>query len=282
MQHTIADSPLGKTSAYISQYAPSLLYAIARGDSRRVLGLSGDTLPFHGVDVWTGYELSWLNDNGLPQVAMIEFTLPCDSPNIVESKSIKLYLNSFNQHRVASAGAVQAIIAQDLSAAAGSLVDVVITPLADRMDTALQASFAAAPFLAKSLDQQDIAVDCYHPRPEYLTVAAGAVVTRAWHSDLLKTNCPVTGQPDWASVFIAYEGAEIDPAGLLRYLVSFREHQDFHEHCVERIFCDITARCAPLTLEVYARYTRRGGLDINPYRSSVAGSLPGSVRLLRQ
>jgi 7-cyano-7-deazaguanine reductase len=281
MNRIVDESPLGKTSAYISEYDAGLLYPIARAESRRALGISAGDLPFYGVDVWTGYELSWLNDKGLPQVALIEFTLPCDSPNIVESKSIKLYLNSFNQTRVTSVAAIQALLTNDLSAAAGAAVDVAVAPLSG-VEVALQASFSAAPFAAESLDGQDIEVDCYHPKPEYLTVKDERVVARAWHSDLLKTNCPVTGQPDWASVFIAYEGAEIDPAGLLRYIVSFREHQDFHEHCVERMFCDLTERCAPQKLEVYARYTRRGGLDINPYRASVSGRVPNPVRLVRQ
>jgi 7-cyano-7-deazaguanine reductase len=282
MSDAIDNSPLGKASAYISQYDPSLLYAIARAESRRALGLTAGALPFYGVDIWSGYELSWLNPKGLPQVALIEFALPCDSPSIVESKSLKLYLNSFNQTQVSSAAALRERIVQDVSAAAGAAVEVVITPLNGRVSTPVQADFAAPPFVAQCLDEQDIAIDCYHPRPDYLGARSGHQVVQAWHSDLLKTNCPVTGQPDWASVFIAYEGAEIDPAGLLRYIVSFREHQDFHEHCVERMFCDITERCAPDKLEVYARYTRRGGLDINPYRSSVAGSVPSAVRLLRQ
>ena len=280
MSHTIGDSPLGKTSAYISQYNPGLLYPIARAESRRALGVVDSALPFYGVDVWTGYELSWLNDKGLPQVALIEFTLPCDSPNIVESKSIKLYLNSFNQTPVAGVAQLQNQIAQDLTAAAGAEVKVTVAPLA--AGGTLQADFSAAPFNAQCLDQQDVTIEHYHPHPDYLHASGGAPVTRSWHSDLLKTNCPVTGQPDWASVWIAYEGAEIDPAGLLRYIVSFREHQDFHEHCVERMFCDITERCAPRKLEVYARYTRRGGLDINPYRSSEPGEAPVAVRLVRQ
>jgi len=282
MSRIIANSPLGKTSVYINQYDPSLLYAIARAESRRALAVLQQPLPFYGVDLWSGYELSWLNEKGLPQVALIEFSVPCDSPNIVESKSLKLYLNSFNQSPVASVAALQALIAKDLSAVAGAAVAVAIKPLADGKADALQVDFSCAPFMAKSLDQQDLAIESYQPKPEYLKLLSDTIVTRAWHSNVLKTNCPVTGQPDWASVLIAYEGAEIDPAGLLRYIVSFREHQDFHEHCVERMFCDLTERCAPLKLEVYARYTRRGGLDINPYRNSVQGQLPAPVRLLRQ
>lgn len=273
---TISNSPLGKTSAYVSEYDASLLYPIARADSRSLLGLSGDALPFVGEDVWTGYELSWLNAKGLPQVALLEFVLPCQSPHIVESKSIKLYLNSFNQTRFESRTEVEALVARDLSAAAGAPVDVRVFPLS--------AGFAVSDGVfceAESLDEHDIEVSQYQPDASLLTLLGGQEVTLSWKSDLLKSNCPVTGQPDWASVWIRYTGAEIDPAGLLRYIVSFREHQDFHEHCVERMFCDLMARCKPRKLEVYARYTRRGGLDINPYRSSETGSAP-RVRMVRQ
>ncbi|MCP8899151.1 NADPH-dependent 7-cyano-7-deazaguanine reductase QueF [Gilvimarinus xylanilyticus] len=273
---TISNSPLGKTSAYVSEYDASLLFPIARADSRSLLGLSGDALPFMGEDVWTGYELSWLNPKGLPQVALLEFVLPCQSPHIVESKSIKLYLNSFNQTRFESRAEVEALIARDLSAAAGARVDVRVFSLGSGF--AVSAGVFSA---AQSLDEQEIEVSQYQPNSSLLTLRSEQEVSRSWKSDLLKSNCPVTGQPDWASVWVRYTGAEIDPAGLLRYIVSFREHQDFHEHCVERIYCDLMARCRPQKLEVYARYTRRGGLDINPYRSSEAGSAP-RVRLVRQ
>lgn len=276
---SIDDSPLGKSSAYPSEYAPQLLYPIARSQSRGALVSEAQTLPFFGEDVWTGFELSWLNTRGLPQVAMLEFRLPCESDNIVESKSIKLYLNSFNQSRFAGAEEVKACIAGDLSAAAGAEVEVKVYPLRQLMP--LAADFSGAPFNARCLDQQDIAIDTYSPDAALLTTLGTQTVSESWYSDLLKSNCPVTGQPDWASVWIYYSGKPIDPAGLLRYVVSFREHQDFHEHCVERMFCDIMRRCEPQELEVYARYTRRGGLDINPYRSSSKGRAP-QVRLVRQ
>ncbi|UTF61365.1 NADPH-dependent 7-cyano-7-deazaguanine reductase QueF [Gilvimarinus sp. DA14] len=273
---TIQDSPLGKTSAYIAQYDASLLYPIARSSSRGALGLK-DALPFCGEDIWNGYELSWLNPKGLPQVALIEFALPCNSPNIVESKSIKLYLNSFNQSRFESFSEVQALIARDLSAAAGASVAVELRTLNQGFGGIV--NFAQAPFNAQCLDELDIAVEQYSPDPQLLSASQGD--GSSWYSNLLKSNCPVTGQPDWASVWVRCTGVDINPEGLLRYIVSYREHQDFHEHCVERIFCDLMEQCQPQNLEVYARYTRRGGLDINPYRSSFENAAP-RVRLIRQ
>jgi len=271
-------NPLGRQTDYVSVYSPQLLFPIARIDSRRSLGIGAD-LPFYGQDVWTGYELSWLNAKGKPQVAVAEFKIPCTSEFIVESKSFKLYLNSFNQTQFDSAEAVQAILVKDLSAAAGASVSVDlwlasgqgITPLAD-----------IGEFEGDCLDDLDVSIDCYHPQPELLQLVGDELVERRCYSNLLKTNCPVTGQPDWASVFISYRGRAIAPESLLRYLISFREHQDFHEHCVERIYCDIRARCAPETLTVYARYTRRGGLDINPFRTSAVEQQPGVIRLIRQ
>ncbi|MBU2886820.1 NADPH-dependent 7-cyano-7-deazaguanine reductase QueF [Gilvimarinus agarilyticus] len=274
----VTDSPLGKSSEYTSEYDPALLYSIARVQSRQVLGLSQAPLPFTGEDVWTGFELSWLNLKGLPQVALIEFSLPCESPNIIESKSIKLYLNSYNQTRLASVGEVAERIARDFTAAAGTSVTVHVSALSDYQAVG---SFDQAPWRAECIDGQDVTISEYSPNAELLNAATDACVEESLYSDLLKSNCPVTGQPDWASVWIRYRGNKLDRAGLLKYIVSFREHQDFHEHCVERIYCDIMARCQPQSLEVYARYTRRGGLDINPYRSSESKPLP-AVRLVRQ
>lgn len=275
---SVTDSPLGKSSEYKAEYDPALLYPIPRSLSRQALGLTEAGLPFMGQDIWTGYELSWLNLNGLPQVALIEFSLPYDSPNIIESKSIKLYLNSFNQTRLASSAEVRQRIEQDFSAAAGAEVAVTLSPLRQIMPLT---SFAQDPWLGECIDEQDVAICDYLPNAELLSVTAGQEVEESLYSDLLKSNCPVTGQPDWASVWIRYRGCRIDRAGLLKYIVSFRQHQDFHEHCVERIYCDILARCQPQQLEVYARYTRRGGLDINPYRSSKE-NVPERVRLIRQ
>ncbi|HEY7884137.1 MAG TPA: NADPH-dependent 7-cyano-7-deazaguanine reductase QueF [Cellvibrionaceae bacterium] len=278
MTHTVSDSALGKATEYISQYDASLLYPIARSQSRAALALTD--LPFYGVDVWTAYEVSWLNARGMPQSAVAEFVFAADSANIIESKSFKLYLNSFNQTAFARVDEVQAVLVRDLSHAAGAPVIVQLNKLADCNAKTMLASFTDMPS-AVSLDNQDIAIDCYHPQPDYLRVGNDTAM-EILVSDILKTNCPVTGQPDWASIYIEYSGAAICHEGLLRYLVSFREHQDFHEHCVERIFCDITARCQPDSLSVYARYTRRGGLDINPFRSSDPKAAPPAARLWRQ
>jgi 7-cyano-7-deazaguanine reductase len=266
--------PLGQQTEYVSQYDASLLFPIPRTKSREQLGITGD-LPFYGRDIWTGYELSWLNDKGKPQVAVAEFSVPCDSPAIIESKSFKLYLNSFNQTRFSNLAAVQKYLERDLSAAAGANVAVSLQLQADSVlliDTT---------FVGESLDELDIEVDSYHPNPDFLSVGTDEV-QETLYSHLLKSNCPVTGQPDWASLIVEYRGKKIDREGLLRYIISFREHQDFHEHCVERIFMDISAGCKPEFLSVYARYTRRGGLDINPFRSSESSAKPGVGRLLRQ
>lgn len=281
---TISDSPLGKSSQYQSEYAPDLLHPIPRAESRNALGLTGADLPFVGEDVWTGYEVSWLNPNGKPEVALLEFVLPCDSPNIVESKSIKLYLNSLNQTQFADWAAVEKVITEDLTKAAGHSVSLVLEPLSCASGVGSRdglRSFAEAPFNAICLDELDVSISDYHPNPSLLSAGAGGVVSESVYSDLLKSNCPVTGQPDWASVWIRYRGEQINRAGLLRYIISFRQHQDFHEHCVERMFMDIQARCQPQALEVYARYTRRGGLDINPYRASQPISRE-RIRLVRQ
>ncbi|GGY68092.1 NADPH-dependent 7-cyano-7-deazaguanine reductase [Cellvibrio zantedeschiae] len=275
MAHSIDSSPLGQKSSYVSSYDASLLFPIARAESRKALGLS-EQLPFYGHDIWTGYELSWLNLKGKPEVAVAEFVIPFDSPCIIESKSFKLYLNSLNQTKFSGFDEVKTLLLKDLSAAAGADVSVSLHPL---RDSNLLIDFT---FNATCIDGLDIEVDAYHPQPDILTADASCSVKETLCSHLLKSNCPVTGQPDWASVIVEYEGAKINHENLLRYVVSFREHQDFHEHCVERIFTDILAQCKPEFLSVYARYTRRGGLDINPFRSSEKGAKPAVGRLLRQ
>ncbi len=269
-------SPLGKTTEYRNRYAPQLLFPIPRGRGRGELGIEGAP-PFHGVDIWNAYELSWLDPRGKPVVALAEFHVPADSPAIIESKSLKLYLNSFSGEPMA-ADRVRETLARDLRQAAGAPVAVHLR---------LAAEFPAARIEEPEgvlIDVLDVDIDHYGPpRPDFLGVDADAApVAETLLSNLLKSNCPVTGQPDWASVRIDYAGAPIDRAGLLRYLVSFREHRDFHEHCVERIFMDLTEHCRPARLDVYARYTRRGGLDINPFRSSEAGRAPGNPRGARQ
>jgi 7-cyano-7-deazaguanine reductase len=276
MTNTAEQSPLGKASAYQTQYAPELLFPIARQAKRDELQLSG-TLPFFGVDIWNAYELSWLTMRGKPQVAIAAITVPADSPNIIESKSFKLYLNSFNQTRLESADALLALLNADLAKGFGAPVHIKLTLPEDfgklKMDE----------LKGLLLDRLDIEADQYTPDPSLLHADQDqAPVEETLVSHLLKSNCLVTGQPDWASVQIHYIGNQIDQGGLLKYLIGFREHNEFHEQCVERIFMDIHRRCAPQKLSVYARYTRRGGLDINPYRSNFSGSAPPNLRGARQ
>ncbi|MDR0563374.1 MAG: NADPH-dependent 7-cyano-7-deazaguanine reductase QueF [Azoarcus sp.] len=258
------NSPLGKQVAVQQSYAPALLYAIAR--NRSELGISNDALPFVGEDVWNAYELSWLNLHGKPVVALARFRVPASSANLIESKSLKLYLNSFNQERMPSTEVVRRTIAADLSTAAGETVAVDILPLSRRPERC----FAQPEGFC--LDDLEIDISTYRPSPELLCVKDERV-TETLYSHLLKSNCPVTGQPDWGMLAVRYTGPAIDRAGLLRYIVSFRQHSGFHEQCVERIFCDILNRCGPASLAVWARYTRRGGLDINPYRATPDGAI---------
>ena len=267
-------STLGKTVDYADHYDASRLFPIARAAKRSELGITAP-LPFSGVDIWNAWELSWLDPRGKPNVAIAEIRVPADSPCIIESKSFKLYLNGFNQERLDSREALRVRIEADLSQAAGAPVSVRLKSL----DEAAAEPMAEPPGFC--IDALDIDIDCYGPpRPDFLR-AGGDAIDERLVSCLLKSNCPVTGQPDWATVEISYRGPRIDRAGLLRYLVSFRRHDDFHEQCVERIFVDLMRRCAPEHLTVQARYTRRGGLDINPWRSTLPGG-PGNVRGARQ
>ncbi len=265
---------LGQQSAYISQYTPSLLQPVPRSLNRDDLGLRGE-LPFQGCDVWTLYELSWLNAKGKPVVAIGEVFVPATSPNLIESKSFKLYLNSFNQTRCDSLEAVQALLVQDLSGCAGSPVSVTLFTLD-------QAPHQIAQLPGECIDSLDIEVDGYEFDETLLQGAAGReIVEETLHSHLLKSNCLVTSQPDWGSVVIHYRGPRLDREKLLRYLISFRQHNEFHEQCIERIFTDLKHFCAPEKLTVHARYTRRGGLDINPFRSDWE-PVPANLRLIRQ
>ncbi|MCK3825905.1 MULTISPECIES: NADPH-dependent 7-cyano-7-deazaguanine reductase QueF [unclassified Pseudomonas] len=269
-------SPLGKSSEYISTYTPSLLFPIPRAAKWAELGLSADTLPYKGVDFWNCFELSWLLPSGKPVVAIGEFSIPADSPNIIESKSFKLYLNSLNQTAFADTQSLEATLRTDLSFAAGKPVTVRIRSLADIEAEGVMALPGAC------IDGLDINVSSYeHPRPELLRCDDSRVVEESVHSHLLKSNCPVTSQPDWGSVVVEYRGAALDHASLLEYIVSFRQHSDFHEQCVERIFLDLQRLLKPEKLTVYARYVRRGGLDINPYRSTENTQFL-NVRLARQ
>ena len=275
-------SQLGKASTYVDQYTPSLLYPLPRATQRQTIGV-GDRPVFVGADLWTAYELSWLNLRGKPQIAMARLVVPCESTHLVESKSLKLYLNSFNNTRFADAAAVRERLESDLSAsvwnggAVRASVGVVMV---------LPEQFDKEPIQeldGLSLDRLDIDCDRYQPAPDLLRCADHEnPVTETLTSNLLKSNCLVTGQPDWGSVRISYSGPQIEQGGLLQYLVSFRNHNEFHEHCVERIFMDLWTHCKPSRLSVYARYTRRGGVDINPWRSSHPGVLPPSVRTARQ
>ncbi|MGY2233828.1 NADPH-dependent 7-cyano-7-deazaguanine reductase QueF [Pseudomonas gingeri] len=269
-------SPLGKSSEYIATYTPSLLFPIPRAAKWAELGLSADTLPYRGVDFWNCFELSWLLPSGKPVVAIGEFSIPADSPNIIESKSFKLYLNSLNQTPFTDTASLEAVLRADLSAAAGKPVGVRVRSLGD-----VQAEGVVA-LPGVCIDDLEISVSDYaHPRPELLRCDESRVIEESVHSHLLKSNCPVTSQPDWGSVVVEYRGAALDHASLLAYLVSFRQHSDFHEQCVERIFLDLQRLLKPEKLTVYARYVRRGGLDINPYRSTEAVEFQ-NLRLVRQ
>lgn len=269
-------SPLGKSSEYIATYTPALLFPIPRLAKWAELGVSGDALPWQGVDFWNCFELSWLLPSGKPVVAVAEFAIPCDSPNIIESKSFKLYLNSLNQTVFASLAELQACLEKDLSGAAGKPVLVKVRTLAE-----VEAQGVTA-LPGQCIDALDITISNYEqPQPELLRCSAERVVEETVHSHLLKSNCPVTGQPDWGSVVVEYKGRALDHASLLTYLISFRQHADFHEQCVERIYLDLKNLLQPEYLTVYARYVRRGGLDINPYRSTGPIS-PANLRLVRQ
>ncbi|EKT4522267.1 NADPH-dependent 7-cyano-7-deazaguanine reductase QueF [Pseudomonas putida] len=269
-------SPLGKSSEYIATYTPSLLFPIPRTAKWAELGVTAQTLPWQGVDYWNCFELSWLLPSGKPVVAIGEFAIPADSPNIIESKSFKLYLNSLNQTTFASVGELQACLEKDLSAAAGKPVGVRVRSLGE-----VEAQGVVA-LPGQCIDALDVSISNYEqPQPELLHCDAQRVVEETVHSHLLKSNCPVTGQPDWGSVVVQYKGLALDHASLLSYLVSFRQHADFHEQCVERIYLDLLRLLKPEHLTVYARYVRRGGLDINPYRSTGAIS-PSNQRLVRQ
>lgn len=276
MHPAAEDSPLGKSSEYIATYTPSLLFPIPRAAKWAELGLSAETLPYQGVDFWNCFELSWLLPSGKPVVAMGEFAIPADSPNIIESKSFKLYLNSLNQSVFNTADELVVVLEHDLSAAAGKPVGVRVRSLAQVTADGV----VNAPGVC--IDELDVSISNYvQPQPELLRCDAARGVEESLHSHLLKSNCPVTGQPDWGTLVVQYRGAALDHASLLAYLVSFRQHADFHEQCVERIFLDLQRLLKPEYLTVYARYVRRGGLDINPYRSSEA-IRPDNQRLVRQ
>ena len=274
---TSQDLPLGRHVDYPREYDATLLFPIPRALGRGHIGIDDDAPPFIGVDRWHAYELSWLDTRGKPRVATATFEVPADSRHLVESKSLKLYLNSFNATRFEDDEAVRARMAEDLSRAAGAPVAVAfgLPPIDGANVDAANASV--------SIDDEAVSIGSYGPPDAtLLAVDDGDIVAETLSSSLLKSNCPVTGQPDWARVVITYRGPRLDRAALLRYLVSFRDHAEFHEQCVERIFADLVARARPQSLSVEARYTRRGGLDINPWRATPGHARPVAGRDERQ
>jgi len=266
--------PLGRSTDYPDKYAPDVLRSISRAESRGALGLT-ENLPFHGVDIWNAWELTWLGSGDLPEVATAEIRVPANSPGIVESKSLKLYLNSYSMSRFTSAADVAETIGKDLSACVGGLTDVRVLPLA-RTEARRVSRLAGA-----CLDTLAANCSTWEVDADLLLADPNTLFEEDLHTHLLRSLCPVTSQPDIGSLQISYRGPKIDRAALLRYVVSYRQHSDFHEACVERMFIDLMSRCAPECLSIHARYQRRGGIDINPYRSNTGG-LPLNLRLWRQ
>lgn len=276
MARPIRNLPLGQQTDYISTYTPSLLCDIPRQIGRKELAIDSEKLPFHGVDIWNAYEISWLDSKGKPVVAVAEFQIPCSSPLIVESKSLKLYLNSYNQTRFNSKHEVLRTLESDLSV-------LVRAPVLVKVRSESQFSHDVVGELpGVCIDNLDVDIDCYRVNPTLLSLDEIPVKSvESLYSHLLKSNCPVTNQPDWASVVVQYTGPKMDRASLLKYIISYRDHSEFHEQCVERMFMDILKHCKPENLTVYARYVRRGGIDINPFRSNYEEPLP-NIRLFRQ
>ncbi len=278
-------SPLGVSSQYLQTYSPGLLFPLPRQLKRAELGLSEQPLPFEGVDLWTGYEVSWLNPRGKPRVAIAHFQIPCDSVALIESKSFKLYLNSFNQSRFESLSVVQEHMVRDVSAAVQGKVTLDLVPVED------YPSRGFGNFQGLCLDGLDVECSDFTPQPDLLQCGSGPesseIIEETLITHLLKSNCLITGQPDWGSLAIRYRGRKLWHEGLLRYVVSFRNHNEFHEQCVERIFMDLWRHTQPEVLSVYARYTRRGGMEINPFRASRGAGCGWQVsaeplRLVRQ
>lgn len=274
-EEILINSPLGKKLQYEDTYAPHLLFAIPRQEKRDELRIQGSALPFKGVDIWNAFEISWLNEKGKPCMAIGEFIVPCNSRYLFESKSFKYYLNSFNRTIFKSLEVVKMTLESDLFKVTNEVVQVKLIPIAEYQNTTVINNLAG-----ECLDDQDLNFHVYNLDPSFLSCTQEQVSEQLC-SNLLKSNCLVTGQPDWGSVQITYTGRKIDRAGLLKYLVSFHSHDGFAEHCVERIFVDLMQHCAPEKLAVYARYTRRGGLDINPWRSTI-DEMPANDRLCRQ
>lgn len=271
---TLDRSVLGKPTHYPDRYDPGLLFAVDRSEQREAIGVRRG-LPFSGADLWTAYEISWLDTRGKPQVAIGRFDVPCDSSALVESKSLKLYLGSFAQEPIGTIDEVAHLIQTDLSRVCGASVAIELAA-PDR-----SAACVVAELPGESIDGIAITTAAYEPDPAALTTS-DSVGDETVRSALFRSRCPVTGQPDYGDVMIRYRGPRIDRAGLLRYLVSYRRHAAFHESCVERIFVDIVERCGPQVLTVYARFMRRGGIDINPFRSNFEPDPPSAARTPRQ
>lgn len=274
MESTLQDSPLGKASEFKDSYTPSLLCSIPRLDARVLLDLDAAEIPFRGVDIWNCYELTWLDLKGKPLVAILEVQIPCNSKNIIESKSLKLYLASFGQSKFKSRQEVQGIIENDLSNCVGGPALAMMHELRGG-----DAGFSVLP--GDLLDKLDVECSVYTPDSTLLSLEADGVARGTVHSDLFRSNCPVTSQPDYAGIMIRWHGAAISQQSLLKYLVSYRRHTGFHEQVVEQIFMDILRVCSPKGLTVYARFTRRGGIDINPFRSNFEDPMPND-RMWRQ
>lgn len=258
---SLGNAPLGKNSPYISQYDPSLLFPIPRKIKRDEIGITDKTI-FYGYDIWNAYELSWLNSKGKPEVAIVTLDIDAHTTNIIESKSLKLYFNSFNQSKFANREMILNLLHKDLASALEGDVNISLYGLHDINNQPIQG------FKSICIDQLDVECSKYLPDAALLKAYSDTIVEEKLYSDLLKSNCLVTSQPDWASIEIDYHGQAIDHASLLQYIVSFRNHNEFHEQCVERIFMDLLQQFKLERLTVYARYTRRGGLDINPIRST--------------
>lgn len=275
MGNTVSDSPLGKERTYEEVYNPSLLFGIPRMQGREGLGLNDSDLPFRGMDIWNAYEMSWLNTQGKPIVCVCEIQVPCSSPNIIESKSLKLYFGSFNQTPFNTRDEVIRTLESDLSLVTKAPVMVKVIPVSHYTVE------GAVGFPGKCIDDLDISISQYQVNSDLLRGESAPDLIESLYSHLLRSNCPVTGQPDWATLLVRYRGRPISHESLLRYIVSYRKHSGFHEQCVEHIFMDIWNQCKPAQLTVYARYTRRGGIDINPFRSNFEAA-PPNIRLRRQ
>lgn len=271
------ESELGQSSSYDPHYNPKRLFAIPRAVKRQEIGIDPTSIPFYGFDCWNHYEVSWLNEKGKPVVAVAEIIYDCATPYLVESKSLKLYFNSLNNTKFKGMEEVRMIVEQDLAKHLEGPVQVRLLSLKEKELVRIESAPAG-----ECIDDLDVTCSVYLVEPSYLFTEKNQV-KETLYSDLLKSNCLVTNQPDWGSVQIAYEGHQINREGLLKYLVSFRNHNEFHEQCIERIFIDIMTHCKPEKLTVYGRYTRRGGLDINPYRSTEKVVTQGlNLRLIRQ